>query len=42
MIIVIKFNGQLERKETGQNGFLVAQTVKRHENKNKDEPTKIH
>ena len=31
---MIKFNDQLERKQTGQNGFLVAQTtVKRHENK---------
>ena len=33
--MVIKFNGQPERKQTGQNGFLVAQTtVKRLENKN--------
>ena len=32
----MKFNDQLERKQTGQNGFLVAQTtVKRHENKSK-------
>ena len=32
---MIKFTVQLKRKQTGQNGFLVAQTtVKRHENKN--------
>ena len=32
---MIKFTIQLKRKQTGQNGFLVAQTtVKRHENKN--------
>ena len=32
--MVIKFNGQLERKQKGQNGFLFAQTtVKRLENK---------
>ena len=36
MIIMIKFNDQLERKQTGQNKFLVAQTtVYRHGNKNK-------
>ena len=42
---MIKFNDQLERKQTGQNEFLVAQTtVKRHETKtkNKDQPTKNH
>ena len=34
--MVLKFNDQLERKQTCQNKFLVAQTtVKRHENKNK-------
>ena len=33
---MIKFNDQLERKQTDQNRFLVAQTtVKRHESKNK-------
>ena len=38
-------NDQLERKQTGQNGFLVAQiTVKRMKTKaqNKDQPTKNH
>ena len=41
MIIIIKFNDQLERKQTGWNGFLVVQTtVKRHKNKNKK--TKIN
>ena len=35
IIIVIKFNDQLERKQTGQIGFLDAQTtVRRYENKN--------
>ena len=35
---MIKFNDQLERKQTGQNGFLVAQTtVNRHENENKNQ-----
>ena len=33
---MLNFNDQSERKQTGENGFLVAQTtVKRHENKNK-------
>ena len=36
MIIMIKFDNQSKRNETGQNGFLLAQTiVMRHENKNK-------
>ena len=42
IIIMIKFNDQLQRKQIGQNGFLVAQTtVKRYENKTnkKDQPT---
>ena len=35
---MIKFNDQLERKQTGQNGFLVAQTtISRLENKNKNQ-----
>ena len=33
---MIKFNDQLERKQTGQNGFLVAQiTFEKYENENK-------
>lgn len=34
--MVIRFNYQSERKQTGLNMFLIAQTtVKAHENKNK-------
>ena len=35
---MIKFNDSLESKQTGWNGFFVAQiTVKRHENENKEQ-----
>ena len=40
---MITFNDQSEWKQTGWNGFLVAQTTnKRDENENKNQPTKNH